>query len=420
VGKRETLRKQLQRAQTYEEWQASAQRLDEHLGNEQWKRSDSYSYYNHQTVSRVSDQLAILIDKIESNVQSSSRDVQDLKALLEACIKNNFVGSESPRLYSETYFGTKDLVQTFTNRVERGLRALLESQHISQKDKGDFFRHLELNYGRTALCLSGGATFAYYHFGVVKALIETGELPEILTGTSGGALVAALVGTRTDHELKQLLVPALAYRIRACHEGFTTWIRRWWNTGARFETLDWAKQASWFCRGSLTFREAYQRTGRILNVTCVPSDPHSPVLLNNHITSPDCVIWSAVLASAAVPGILNPVVLMRKHSDGTLGPYSFGNKWKDGSLRTDIPLKSLNIHFNVNFSIVSQVNPHINLFFFAPRGSPGRPVSHRRGRGWRGGFLGSSIETSIKLDLQKYLKILKHLELLPRPLGSDW
>ena len=127
-----------------------------------------------------------------------------------------------------------------------------------------------------------------------------------------------------------------------------------------------------------------------------------------------------MLASAAVPGILNPIVLMRKTKNGTLVPYSFGNKWKDGSLRTDIPLKSLNIHFNVNFSIVSQVNPHINLFFFSPRGSPGRPVTHRKGRGWRGGFLGSSLETAIKLDLQKYLKILRHLELLPRVMGQDW
>ncbi|KAL8999701.1 MAG: hypothetical protein Q9169_001518 [Polycauliona sp. 2 TL-2023] len=90
------------------------------------------------------------------------------------------------------------------------------------------------------------------------------------------------------------------------------------------------------------------------------------------------------------------------------------------SLRTDIPLKALNLHFNVNFSIVSQVNPHVNLFFFSSRGAVGRPVTHRRGRGWRGGYLGSAIETSIKLDLAKYLKILKHLELLPRPLGQDW
>ncbi|OAL28217.1 hypothetical protein AYO20_09545 [Fonsecaea nubica] len=426
TGERERLRRQLQQATTYDEWQEAAHRLDQYLGNEEWKHSDPYSYYNHQTVKKVTAQLAELHRRaIAESQRHQGGDgglvaLNELKSLLESCVKNNFVGVENPHLYSETYIGTKDLIQTFVDQVERSLRFVLENKQITDKEKVSFFRHLELNYGRTALCLSGGATFAYYHFGIVKALLDTGQLPEIITGTSGGALVAALVATRTDEELKKLLVPALAYRIRACHEGFATWIRRWWRTGARFDSLDWAMQCSWFCRGSLTFREAYQRTGRILNVSCVPSDPHSPTILNNHITSPDCVIWSAVLASAAVPGILNPIVLMRKTNDGKLVPYSFGNKWKDGSLRTDIPLKALNIHFNVNFSIVSQVNPHINLFFFSPRGSPGRPVTHRKGRGWRGGFLGSTIETSVKLDLQKYLKILRHLELLPRPLGQDW
>jgi hypothetical protein len=109
-----------------------------------------------------------------------------------------------------------------------------------------------------------------------------------------------------------------------------------------------------------------------------------------------------------------------KTREGSLVPYSFGHKWKDGSLRTDIPLKALNLHFNVNFSIVSQVNPHINLFFFSSRGSVGQPVTHRRGRGWRGGFLGSATEQYLKLDLNKWLKVVRHLELLPRPLGQDW
>jgi len=327
---------------------------------------------------------------------------------------------ENPRLYSETYYGTKDLVQEFIDEVRRCLETLFHSKQITEDEKRAFFRYLDTNFGRTALCLSGGATFAYYHFGVIKALLDTDNVPEIITGTSGGALIAALVATRTDEELKKLLVPALAYRITACRDSFPTWARRWWRTGARFDTIEWARACSWFCRGSMTFREAYERTGRILNVSCVPSDPHSPTILTNYLTSPDCVIWSAVLASAAVPGILNPVVLMMKNRDGTLAPYSFGHKWKDGSLRTDIPLKALNLHFNVNFSIVSQVNPHINLFFFSSRGTVGRPVTHRRGRGWRGGFLGSAAETSLKLDLQKYLKILRHLELLPRPLGQDW
>lgn len=287
-------------------------------------------------------------------------------------------------------------------------------------EKRMLFKRMHRNYGRTALCLSGGASFAYYHFGVVKALLDANLLPEVITGTSGGALVAALVATRTNAELKALLVPALAGRINACSDPFTTWFPRWWRTGARFDSLDWARKCSWFSRGSMTFREAYERTGRILNVSCVPADPHSPTILANYLTSPDCVIWSAVLASAAVPGILNPVVLLMKTPGGTLQPYSFGHKWKDGSLRTDIPLKALNLHFNVNFSIVSQVNPHINLFFFSSRGSVGQPVTHRRGRGWRGGFLGSATEQYLKLDLNKWLRVLRHLELLPRPLGQDW
>ncbi|KAK2853310.1 hypothetical protein FQN49_005201 [Arthroderma sp. PD_2] len=109
-----------------------------------------------------------------------------------------------------------------------------------------------------------------------------------------------------------------------------------------------------------------------------------------------------------------------KKPDGTLSPYSFGHKWKDGSLRTDVPLKALDVHFNATFPIVSQVNPHISLFSFSTRGSVGRPVTHRKGRGWRGGFLGSAIEQFIKLDLTKWLKVLRRLELLPRPLGQDW
>ncbi|KAJ5157053.1 Patatin-like phospholipase domain-containing protein [Penicillium canariense] len=424
-GKRQRLRRALWTQTDYPSWLSAAQALDAHLGNEKWKQADEYAYYDHLTINKVVDQLKSVRYEVEREMSggASVNDVpavEELRALLEACVKNNFAGVENPRMYSEAYSGTKDLVQEYIDEVHTCIQLVLDSRQIDKEAKYEHFKHLDTNFGRTALCLSGGATFAYYHFGVVKALLDNGVLPEIITGTSGGALVAGLVATRTDEELKQLLVPALAHRIRACHEGFTTWIRRWWRTGARFDTLDWARQCSWFCRGSTTFREAYERTGRILNVSCVPSDPHSPTILANYLTCPDCVIWSAVLASAAVPGILNPVVLLTKKRDGTLAPYSFGHKWKDGSLRTDIPIKALNLHFNVNFTIVSQVNPHINLFFFSSRGTVGRPVTHRKGRGWRGGFLGTAIEQYIKLDLNKWLRVLRHLELLPRPLGQDW
>ncbi|KAL1619537.1 hypothetical protein SLS56_010081 [Neofusicoccum ribis] len=426
-GKREKLRRKLNHTTTYQDWVSAAKELDEHLGNEKWKQTDEYAYYDAKTIRRVKDTLSKLRSQVEQEEKSGDtkngsgeQKINQLRGLLEACVKSNFAGIENPHLYSESYYGTKHLVQEYVEEIAASLELLRNTPALTPEEKRTTFKHISTNLGRTALCLSGGATFAYYHFGVAKALLDASLLPNVITGTSGGALVAAFLCTRTDDELKKCLVPALAHKITACHDDMVTWAKRWYKTGARFDSVDWARRCAWFTHGSLTFREAYARTGRILNVSCVPSDPHSPTILANYLTSPDCVIWSAVLASAAVPGILNPVVLMKKLPDGTLEPYSFGHKWKDGSLRTDIPLKALNLHFNVRFSIVSQVNPHVNLFFFSSRGSVGRPVTHRRGRGWRGGFLGSATEQYIKLDLTKWLKVLRHLELLPRPLGQDW
>lgn len=150
---------------------------------------------------------------------------------------------------------------------------------------------------------------------------------------------------------------------------FLARFRRFLKTGARFDTVDWARkvcavlqnlgkniypfslQSSFFTRGSLTFLEAYQLTGRVLNISVIPFDRHSPTKLLNYLTAPNCVcifwisspqypntsllqvIWSALLASSAVPGILNPVVLMQKDKSGKLMPWNWGTRFRDGSLR---------------------------------------------------------------------------------------
>lgn len=132
--------------------------------------------------------------------------------------------------------------------------------------------------------------------------------------------VAALLCTRTDEELREMLVPELADRISACDDPFRVWAKRAWRTGARFDTVEWARKASFFTLGSMTFKEAYERTGRILNISVIPYDTHSPTKLLNYITAPDAVIYTACIASAAVPGILNPVVLLNKSKDGRVHP----------------------------------------------------------------------------------------------------
>lgn len=152
------------------------------------------------------------------------------------------------------------------------------------------------------------AGFGYYHFGVVRALLDQDVLPRVVTGTSAGAIgtfcfssssstshvaddhlfssppsfrfllfspssppslptVAAFLCTRTNEELRRTLTPALADRITACEDSLAVWLKRAWKTGARFDTVQWARKASFFSMGSMTFREAYERTGRVLNVS---------------------------------------------------------------------------------------------------------------------------------------------------------
>lgn len=410
-GQKGVLRKQLRASKTYDDWKAAAAALDEYLHFEEWKKIDEDSYYDWKLVRKVRRSLKSLREK---------NDARGCLGVLETCIRPNFAGVESARLYSETFYGTKDLIESYYDEQEKALRFIRESSDLSVDEKKRFFKSANTNLGITALCLSGGASFGYYHFGVVKAFLDAGLLPRVITGTSAGGLVACLVGTRTDDELRTLLVPELAHRITACEEDFSVWVKRFWREGARFDSITWAKKCSYFTRGSLTFKEAYMRTGRVLNISVIPADRHSPTKLLNYITAPDTVIWSAVIASAAVPGILNPVVLMQKLKDGSVVPWNFSAKFKDGSLRVDIPVQALNLYFNVTHPIVSQVNPHVHLFFFAPRGSAGKPVAHRKGKGWRGNFLLSAAEQWLKHELTKNFRVIRDLELMPQILGQDW
>ncbi|KAI0699797.1 acyl transferase/acyl hydrolase/lysophospholipase [Cytidiella melzeri] len=410
-GRKGVLRKRLRGAKSYQEWKDAALAMDEYLHFDEWKSIEEDPYYDWKLARKVLRTLRNLRAK---------NDARGLLGVLETCIRTNFAGVESPRLYSETFYGTKDLIESYVTEQEKAIEFIRNTPEISNEEKKRFFKNINTNLGTTALCLSGGATFGYYHFGVVKAFLDADLLPRVISGTSAGGLVAALVCTRTDAELKQILVPELADRITACEDPFKVWFKRFWRTGARFDSIEWARKATFFTRGSMTFREAYMRTGRILNVSVIPADRHSPTKLLNYLNAPDTVIWSALLASAAVPGILNPVVLMQKMRDGSIIPWNWGSKFKDGSLRVDIPVQSLNLYFNVTHPVVSQANPHVHLFFFAPRGSAGKPVATRKGKGWRGNFLLSAAEQWLKLELTKNFKVIRDLDLLPPLLGQDW
>ncbi|KAI9295306.1 patatin-domain-containing protein [Neoconidiobolus thromboides FSU 785] len=413
TGELKQLKQKLRKACSYEEWKEIGLKLDELMGKEEWRKEAKMAYYDHELIINLNNKMKKLRERKKVN------ELKDI--LLQGGLKSNVGNIENNHLYSKTYFGTKKIVEDFYSEVVEALDFIGSSKELSLAEKKSFFEQAFQSYGRSALCLSGGATLAYFHFGVVRTLIENNMLPKIITGTSAGSMIAAMTACRTDEELKEIFKPETHVLINPCSEPMSVKITRLLKTGALFSATNFATDALWVTLGHTTFLEAYKRTGKILNVTAVPYDSYSPAKLFNYVSTPDVVIWSAVIASSAIPGVLNPITLMVKKPDGTLEPYlNSGVKWRDGSLKTDIPLDALKSFFNVNYSIVSQVNPHISIFYYNHRGSVGHPAANRYGKGWRGGFLASSLEHFLKLDLKKWLRVIRDLELLPHFMQQDW
>lgn len=230
-------------------------------------------------------------------------------------------------------------------------------------------------YGRTALMLSGGASLGMYHHGVVKALWNAGLLPKIICGSSAGAIIAGIFCTRTDEAVNEMLSSGLGkmanfFDLNAFDEtqdgiqSVRSKLRRLFTSGA-FMDGDMLADCLRRNYGDLTFMEAFELTGRVLNVSVAYAERDGQkAMLLNFITAPDVYLWSAVSASSSMPGLFTAVQLMAK--DRTTGepvPFIAGELWYDGSVACDLPKKELSRYFNVNHFIVSQVNPHIIPFF---------------------------------------------------------
>ncbi|KAJ8108203.1 hypothetical protein ONZ43_g6496 [Nemania bipapillata] len=163
TGRRERLRRAMRASSNYRDWVLAAKEMDAYLGNEHWKEENEYAYYDSKTVRRVYEQILRHRKAAEKNAGDQStkggsrQAIESLKALTEACVKNNFVGVENPRLYSQTYYGTKNLVQHFIDQVGESTLFLMNSRQLPFDEKRSLFKRMHANFGRTALCLSGGA-----------------------------------------------------------------------------------------------------------------------------------------------------------------------------------------------------------------------------------------------------------------------
>ena len=68
-------------------------------------------------------------------------------------------------------------------------------------------------------------------------------------------------------------------------------------------------------------KEAYDKTGWILNITVTGHGDHDSYRLLNYLTAPNVLVWSAVCASCAIPLIYGPVDLYCKNENSKIVPY---------------------------------------------------------------------------------------------------
>ena len=339
-------------ATCYEEWKEAAIAHDEESGAARWREIDQSRRYDFVSIRSRLDHVRNLRDQ---------GDDRGLLFTLNEGIHGNMGGMGRSELYGKSKIGTKRLIEDYVEEIALALGHLAspEVDSISFEEKFDFFRRASHCFGRSALMLSGSGTLLYFHLGVARALWQERLLPDIISGSSGGALIGSVVCASTDEELDDLFEVGLSHG----DERPTGLLARIFQfVASRRMTANDIWEALEEFLPDLTFEESFKRTGRHMNVSVAPAENHQKSRLLNSDTSPNVFLREAVLASTAIPGFFPSVVLMAKNDQGERQAYLSSRKWVDGSLSEDLPAKRLARLYGVNHYIVSQTNPYVIPF----------------------------------------------------------
>ncbi|KAL1898637.1 Lipase 5 [Ceratocystis pirilliformis] len=358
----------MKEALTHEEWETAAKDLDVIEGNDTWQVSSNDEEARDWNPRRIKAEIRRLDEA------RSSGDLKLMVYLVRTALSRDLGGMGNRNLYRHSYIGTKSLIERYVDSAVQTIDAISDVAarrlpiEMTLQLLTRTIQQARQNFGRSALLLSGGATFGMLHIGVLKALHEADLLPRIISGASAGSIVCAVLCTRLDSEIPQML-QEFAYGHLDVFEkagskiGFIGHLQRLLLQGS-WNDVDNLDRVMRGMIGDITFREAYNRSRRILNICVSTPSSHDMPRLLNYITAPNVLIRSAVTASCSVPLVFNPGKLWIKNPmDGKIQVWEPGSQtWVDGSLDNDLPMERLSEMFNVNHFIVSQVNPHIVPF----------------------------------------------------------
>ncbi|QFU75420.1 DUF3336 domain-containing protein [Halioglobus maricola] len=363
------LKRSLKSAESFEEWQSAAEAYDAYHKADKWRRTDVSSQFDYVSIRGRLDRLRSL---------KSRHDIRGLLFTLNEGIHGNMGGMGRAGLYEKAKTGTKHLIEDYIDEILHSLELIAEddSGDIAPEEKYQFFKRASHCVGHSALMLSGSGSLLFFHMGVAKALVEAELLPDVISGSSGGAIVASMLCTHTNAELKKML--QLDYMIGTLDPDTP-----------KSGVTDTADLEAGIARivPDMTFEQSFAKTGRAANVPIAAAETHQTSRLLNATTSPSVLMRSAVMASTAVPGIFPPVTLKAVDDHGHQVNYLPSRRWVDGSVSDDLPAKRLARLYGVNHYIVSQTNQLALPFVAAATRKPTnarilRAAARRSAREW--------------------------------------
>lgn len=345
------LQQALSTANTYNDWRTTALKLDVLLGNDLWRAKDESSFYPYELLREQIHHLEYL---------RNQHDPMQLVSYMQESLHRTLGELVDPNLYNVALAGTKFLIRDYLDQIEATLNYLCDQDFpdVSFGQKRLLFKHATKNFGCSALMLSGGGAFGIYHLGIIKTLLQHDVLPRVISGTSMGAIVAGVVGTHTDDELRDLFIAPENRRfdpIRFCSPSVML---------KQKHVLDPEQLLDAISANipSLTFLEAYRRTGRVINITVSPTRSGQKPRILNYKTAPNVLIPHSCRASSSIPFLFPAIGLKAKNGQNEWVDYMQTERWADGGVHTDIPMGRMGRMHNVNHFIVSQTNPHVLPF----------------------------------------------------------
>lgn len=312
----------------------------------------------------------------------SNQDVQRLEYLILNHWQRYKLKQFSKRLSKNDQFFNlpikiKVKLNQFNKTCSLALRFLynFHKENKSLSDYKTLLLRVKKKLGNTAITLSGGGTFALFHVGILVNLFDLNKLPKFVSGCSGGAIVAAIFAKylSTSEETPYSNIKML----------LSTIIKQ----DLKFEIFDQSESGilnlllnhSYFKDTKLlqntlidflgeytTFGDIFEKSGMVLNISVSGGNTASftaKEFLLNYNNSPNVLLWSSVTSSCSLPAIFPPHMIYSKTVSNNLPSLKVwsGNnqKFLDGSMLQDLPIKKLSEMFNIDNVIASQVNPHI-------------------------------------------------------------